>query len=84
MLGILPLEDEQPIADRSNLFAKARQAAIVRGRTIVIEGYGCIGSSGNPKLVDAVNSGTAALTVDLDVDVVAVLSGPPGILARLE
>ena len=77
MLGVLPLEDEQPITDRSNLSAKARQAAIVRGRSIVIHGYSRIGSSGNPKLVGAVNSGTAALTVELDVDVVAVLSGPP-------
>jgi len=84
MLGILPLEDEQPITDHSNLFTEARQAAIVRCRTIVIDGYGRIGSSGNPKLVGAVNRGAATLTVELDVDVVAVLSGPPGILARLE
>jgi len=41
-------------------------------------------SSGNPKLVGAVNNGTGTLTVELDVDVVAVLSGMPGILARLE
>jgi len=73
MLLVLPLKNEQPITDRADLAAKARQAAIIFSRTIVINGDGRIDPSGNPELIGAGNSGAAALAVHLDVDVIAVL-----------
>lgn len=84
MLRVLPLKDKQPITDRPDLPAKARQAAIVGGRTVVIDSNSRITPACNPELIGAGNSGAAALAVHLDVDVIAMLSRRPGILAGLE
>ena len=84
MLGIFPLEHKQSIAEPANLPAKAQQATIVCRGTVVVDGDRRITPSCNTKPERALHSALAALPIDLNVNVVAMLGRPPAVLTRLE
>jgi hypothetical protein len=84
MLRIPPLEHKHTIADGSEAILHAVQLSFGGGRTIVIHGDSRVSPTCNAKLTGNIHSGLAALAIDLDVHMVAVLSRMPGILPGLK